>query len=65
MKGWEIFIPKMQEQSIMEMAIQTCTTGRVTIIGKGNGERLREPLWGDTEQVEDKGEYYLIRGGDH
>jgi len=64
MQGREIFIPKMQEQSIMELAMQTCTTGKVTIIGKGSGERLREPLWGDTEQVRDKGEYYEIRGGD-
>lgn len=60
MQGQEIFIPKMREFSILDLARERYPDCKLKIIGKLQGEKLHERLYGEDEVVIDKGEYWVI-----
>lgn len=64
MKGGEIFVPLMKEESIMELAKQF--GDKFNIIGLRAGEKLREELWSEEEatRIERHKDYYIIKPND-
>lgn len=60
MKGGEIFVPKMREQSILSIANEINPMAEIKVIGRRQGEKLKEDLFFEFEQPVDKGTYYLI-----
>lgn len=60
MAGGEVFVPKMTEYSMIELAKQRYPQCEIVITGKGDGERLHEPLFADGEKPEEYGNYYVI-----
>jgi len=57
MKGGEVFIPKMDEEKIVDFVV-----GRpIEIIGRRAGEKLSEMLFAEGEVVEDCKEYFLVK----
>ncbi len=60
MAGGEIFVPKMREYSMLELAKKMYPECEITISGKGDGERLHESLFADGEKPEEYGNYWVI-----
>ncbi len=60
MAGGEIFIPRMKEYSMLELAKKMYPECEIVISGKGDGERLHEPLFAEGEKPEEYGNYYVI-----
>ena len=60
MAGGETFIPKMKEYSMLELAKANYPGCEIVITGKGDGERLHEPLFAEGEQPEEYPTYYVI-----
>jgi FlaA1/EpsC-like NDP-sugar epimerase len=60
MKGGEVFVPKMQEYSMLEILKEKYPDCEIKEIGKGQGERLHEPLFAEGEVPIDKGDYYVV-----
>jgi len=60
MEGGEIFIPKMDEASIMEMAQRVSPDCEVKVIGKRPGEKLHELLSAEGEVLLDKDNYFVV-----
>ncbi len=61
MDGREIFVPKMEELWMANLARDRYPHCQIRITGKGEGEKDREQLWREDERVKDLGDYYLIR----
>lgn len=62
MEGGEIFIPKMAEFKITEIAKIIAPKATREFTGLRPGERLQEPLFAENEKVEEFKDYYVIRG---
>ena len=60
MQGNEVFIPKMTEYKILDLAKKNYPNCRIKVIGKYEGERHREPLFAPDEKVHDMGDYWVI-----
>lgn len=60
MEGGEVFIPKMEEQSILDIARKVNPDAKLNIIGKRQGEKLHELLYSEDEKILDKGDYFLV-----
>ena len=60
MAGGEIFVPKMVEYSILDLAKKMYPECEITISGKGDGERLHEPLFADGEKPEEYPNYWVV-----
>ena len=60
MRGQEVFIPKMREFSILDLAKAKYPDCKIKVIGKLGGEKLHEHLCSDDEQIIDKGDYWVI-----
>lgn len=61
MEGREVFIPKITERGIMDIVREIAPKAEVEIIGKRVGEKLHEQLFGEGEEVVDKGDYFVIQ----
>ncbi|MBI4128402.1 MAG: SDR family NAD(P)-dependent oxidoreductase [Parcubacteria group bacterium] len=62
MENGYIYVPKMKEHSILELAKQYGKTGSFSIIGLRPGEKIREDLMFDFEKGEDRDTYWAIKG---
>jgi len=62
MNGGEIFIPKMSEESMMDIVKRMAPEANVEFIGRRKGEKLSEQLFNEDEQPDDKGNYYIVGG---
>jgi FlaA1/EpsC-like NDP-sugar epimerase len=64
MKGGEIFVPKMQEETLATIAKMVAPDAKWNIIGLRPGEKMREKLYTDEEFLftEEKEDYYVIGG---
>lgn len=60
MKGGEIFIPKMDEIIMEEMAKLIAPDCDIEITGKRFGEKLSEKLFSDCEKIEHREGYYIV-----
>tara|TARA_Y100000310_G_scaffold23392_1_gene22384 strand:- start:13622 stop:14434 length:813 start_codon:yes stop_codon:yes gene_type:complete len=61
MTGGEVFIPKMPEENLMELAEQMAGENGLTFIGKRPGEKLHELLFNEGEQPETHDGYFVVR----
>lgn len=63
-KNGQIYIPKMKQRRIYDMAYDFVggNTEKITITGLREGEKISESLWSQYEStmVKDKGDYYVI-----
>jgi FlaA1/EpsC-like NDP-sugar epimerase len=64
MQGQEIFLPKMKEFRIADIAKKICPGSELKVIGIRKGEKLREDLMTDEEKTyaKDMGKYWVIGG---
>jgi UDP-N-acetylglucosamine 4,6-dehydratase/5-epimerase len=60
MAGGEIFVPKMTEYSMLDLAKKMYPECEIVITGKGDGERCHEPLFADGEKPEEYPNYYVV-----
>lgn len=60
MRGNEVFVPKMQERGILEIADGINPEAEIKFIGRRLGEKLREDLFFEFEKPIDKGDYWEI-----
>lgn len=60
MNGGEVFIPKMPEESLMELAEVMAGEQGFRFIGKRPGEKLHELLFNEDEKPEDCGDYFKL-----
>ncbi len=60
MEGGEIFVPKMTEYSMIQLAKEKYPNGEINVIGKTKGEKLREEIFNPDELPIDKGQYWII-----
>jgi len=61
MNGGEIFIPKMPEEDLMELAKVMAGEQGFRFIGKRPGEKLHEMLFAEGEEPEDCDGYFVIK----
>jgi len=61
MNGGEIFIPKMEEELIIDLAKKVSPDSELRIIGKRTGEKLNEMLFAEGEKAIDMNNYFLIK----
>ena len=63
MEGGEIFVPKMSEQKIMDIAKLICPDCEIEYTGTREMEKIVEVLYSEEEEkiMEEKGGYYVIR----
>lgn len=61
MIGGEIFIPKMPEENLMELAEVMAGEQGFRFIGKRPGEKLHELLFNEDEKPEDHDGYFVIK----
>jgi len=59
MKGGEVFVPKMKELKIVDVARQIHPEADLYETGKGAGEKYREELFPEREGAEDRGEFWV------
>jgi FlaA1/EpsC-like NDP-sugar epimerase len=64
MNGGEIFVSKMENLSVSQIADRVAPNATRIIIGPRPGEKLTEELYTDDEQLrmKDMGDYYVIKG---
>lgn len=62
MEGKEIFVPKMDNANLSDLIKKYFPEAKRKVIGKREGEKVKELMFGEGEKVEDCGDYYLIRG---
>ncbi len=60
MEGGEIFVPKMTEYSMIQLAKEKYPNNEINIIGKTKGEKIREDIFNIDESPKDKGDYWII-----
>lgn len=60
MEGGEIFVPKMLEYSMIQLAKEKYPGCEIVITGKTKGEKLQEEIFNPDETPIDKGEYWVI-----
>ncbi len=61
MEGSEIFVPKMREYSMIELAKEKYPDCEIEITSKVKGEKLQEDIFNEDELPIDKGNYWVIK----
>ncbi len=61
MEGGELFIPKMPEQTMIELAQKFYPDTEVRIIGNRGNEKLHELLFNEGEVPIDCGDYFMVK----
>ena len=61
MQGGEIFVPKMEERALMDIAQEMYPECEIKIIGKSDIERVHERLFAEHEEPEDCGSYWVVK----
>lgn len=61
MRGGEIFVPKMRELKIVDVARSIHPEAELYEVGKGRGEKFREELYPQEEFAEDRGSFWVTR----
>ena len=61
MNGGEIFIPKVEEQKVIDIIKEIAPEAKVRIIGKRRGEKLHELLFAEGEKPIDKKSYFVVK----
>jgi UDP-N-acetylglucosamine 4,6-dehydratase len=61
MQGQEVFVPKMQEQLMLDLCRERHPDCGIVITGKGKGEKDSECLFAVGEQPQDFGDYWVVK----
>ncbi len=62
MKGTEVFVPKMQEYKMVDLLTRRYPKVAIKLVGKAEGEKIREAIFTDWEKPIECDDYYVIRG---
>lgn len=61
MEGGEVFIPKMTEESVIDVVRKLAPEAKVEFVGKRAGEKLQEQLFNEDERPIDKGDFFVVK----
>lgn len=56
-----IYIPRMEEVALVDILNEYAPHAKWNIVGRREGEKMKELLWAENEKPEDKNGYWLIR----